>query len=78
MSTCISPPPAERVQEAVRLLKQMGAIENEETLTDLGNHLSALPLEPYLCKMVLYGIVLKCLDPVLTIACCMAFPDMCE
>lgn len=34
-----------------------------------------LPIDPRLGKMVLVAIVLKCLDPVLTIACCLACED---
>lgn len=46
-----------------------------EDLTDLGHHLADLSIEPYLGKMVLCAIVLKCLDPVLTIACTLANND---
>lgn len=46
-----------------------------EDLTELGYHLTELPVEPHLGKMVLYAVVLKCLDPVLTIACALACQD---
>lgn len=34
-----------------------------------------LPVEPRLGKMLMYGCVLKCLDPILTIVCCLAYKD---
>ena len=34
-----------------------------------------LPVEPRLGKMLMYGCVLKCLDPILTIVCCLAYRD---
>lgn len=46
-----------------------------EDLTDLGYHLADLPVEPHLGKMVLCAVVLKCLDPILTIACSLAYRD---
>ena len=49
-----------------------------EDLTELGHHLADLPIEPRYGKMVLYAVVLKCLDPILTIACTLAYRDPCE
>ena len=46
-----------------------------EDLTELGYHLADLPVEPHLGKMVLCAVVLKCLDPILTIACTLAHRD---
>ena len=49
-----------------------------ERLTELGFHLLDLPLEPQWGKMVLYSVVLKCLDPILTIVCTLAHRDPCK
>jgi len=51
----------------------MEALDAWEDVTELGNHLLDLPIEPRLGKMVLYAVLLKCLDPVLTIVCCAAY-----
>lgn len=45
----------------------------EETLTPLGHTLASLPMAPQLGKVVVYGILLGCLDPALTLACSMAY-----
>lgn len=69
------PPPYMVTRNAVLLLKQIDALDHFEDLTEIGYHLADLPLEPRLGKVVLYSIVLKCLDPVLTIVCALAYKD---
>ncbi|XP_054714089.1 3'-5' RNA helicase YTHDC2-like [Uloborus diversus] len=69
------PPPFMVTRNAVTLLKTIDALDPWEELTELGLHLLDLPIEPRLGKMVLYSVVLKCLDPVLTIVCCLAYRD---
>ncbi|KAL3867100.1 hypothetical protein ACJMK2_044331 [Sinanodonta woodiana] len=68
-------PPFLIIRNAVQLLYQMDALDRFEDLTELGHHLADLPVEPRLGKMVLNSIVLKCLDPVLTIVCALAYRD---
>ncbi|XP_076800164.1 3'-5' RNA helicase YTHDC2-like isoform X2 [Clavelina lepadiformis] len=63
------------VNNAVNLLKTMDALDQFENLTELGQHLVDLPIEPRLGKMILYSVVLKCLDPILTIACSLSHKD---
>lgn len=55
--------------------QSMEAIDGWEEVTALGHHLLELPLPPRLGKMVLVATVLKCLDPVLTIAACLSHKD---
>ncbi|KAM9306788.1 3'-5' RNA helicase YTHDC2 isoform 2-T2 [Pholidichthys leucotaenia] len=69
------PPPAHAIRNAVQMLKTIGAMDQNEDLTDLGYHLADLPVEPHLGKMVLCAVALKCLDPILTIACTLAYRD---
>uniref|UniRef100_UPI00358E29D8 3'-5' RNA helicase YTHDC2-like n=1 Tax=Myxine glutinosa TaxID=7769 RepID=UPI00358E29D8 len=66
------PPSLLLIKNALTLLKAMDAMDEFQDLTVLGHHLSELPIEPRFGKMVLYSVVLKCLDPVLTIACSLA------
>ncbi|XP_052792916.1 3'-5' RNA helicase YTHDC2-like isoform X2 [Mya arenaria] len=69
------PPPYLVTRSALNILKQMDALDPNEELTELGRHLADLPVEPHLGKMVLYSIVLKCLDPILTIVCALSYKD---
>ncbi|XP_034565378.1 3'-5' RNA helicase YTHDC2 isoform X2 [Notolabrus celidotus] len=75
LSKAPQPPPAHAIRNAVHMLKTIDAMDQVEDLTDLGYHLADLPVEPHLGKMVLCAVVLKCLDPVLTIACTLAYRD---
>uniref|UniRef100_A0A8C3GHP6 3'-5' RNA helicase YTHDC2 n=1 Tax=Cairina moschata TaxID=8855 RepID=A0A8C3GHP6_CAIMO len=56
-------------------LQTIDAMDPWEDLTELGYHLAELPVEPHLGKMVLCAVVLKCLDPILTIVCTLAYRD---
>ncbi|XP_073514156.1 3'-5' RNA helicase YTHDC2-like isoform X3 [Phyllobates terribilis] len=69
------PPPALIVCSAVQMLKTVDAMDAWEDLTELGYRLADLPVAPHLGKMVLCAVVLKCLDPILTIACTLAYRD---
>ena len=69
------PPSLSATRTAVQDLKQIEAIDEWEDVTELGNHLLDLPIEPKLGKTVLYAVVLKCLDPILTIVCCVSYKD---
>lgn len=56
-------------------IKTIDAMDPWEDLTELGYHLADLPVEPHLGKMVLCSVVLKCLDPILTIACMLSYRE---
>nr|XP_046173076.1 3'-5' RNA helicase YTHDC2 isoform X1 [Oncorhynchus gorbuscha] len=75
LSKAPEPPPILIVKNAVQMLKTIDAMDPWEDLTELGYHLADLPVEPHLGKMVLCAVVLKCLDPILTIACTLAHRD---
>ncbi|KAM6985128.1 LOW QUALITY PROTEIN: 3'-5' RNA helicase YTHDC2 [Aplochiton taeniatus] len=75
LSRAPEPPPMLIVKNAVQMLKTIDAMDPWEDLTELGYHLADLPVEPHLGKMVLCAVVLKCLDPILTIACTLAHRD---
>ncbi|KAJ0012741.1 hypothetical protein NQD34_017075 [Periophthalmus magnuspinnatus] len=75
LSKAPQPPPTHAIRNAVQMLKTIDALDQHEDLTDLGYHLADLPVEPHLGKMVLCAVVLKCLDPILTIACTLAYRD---
>lgn len=51
------------------------ALDKEQELTPLGVHLARLPVEPHIGKMILFGALFCCLDPVLTIAASLSFKD---
>ena len=68
LSKGLNPPSAAVVARAVKNLQQMQALENDEDLTTLGVHLARMNVDPHVGKMLLYGAIFGCLDPILTIA----------
>jgi HrpA-like RNA helicase len=58
-----------------QMLQWMDALDPWENVTDLGRLLLELPVEPRLGKMLLTATVLRCLDPVLSIVCCLSYRD---
>jgi ATP-dependent RNA helicase DHX57 len=68
LSRALEPPESNAVDVAVKTLKRLGALDERDNLTPLGTHLANLPVDVRVGKMLLYGTVLGCLDPTLTIA----------
>jgi HrpA-like RNA helicase len=78
MSSLLDPPPIRSLQSALRNLIDIGALQlvrrdssiNELVdyeLTPLGYHIALLPLDVGLAKALIFGAMLRCVDPVLTI-----------
>nr|POE73659.1 dexh-box atp-dependent rna helicase dexh1 [Quercus suber] len=75
LAKALQPPDALAVQNAIELLKTIGALDDMEELTPLGRHLCTLPLDPNIGKMLLMGSIFQCLNPALTIAAALAHRD---
>nr|XP_043610150.1 DExH-box ATP-dependent RNA helicase DExH1 isoform X2 [Erigeron canadensis] len=72
LAKALQPPDALSVQNAIELLKTIGALDDTEELTPLGRHLCTLPVEPNIGKMLLMGSIFQCVNPALTIAAALA------
>ena len=55
--------------------RSQNALDDREELTPLGYHLASLPVDPRIGKMILFGAVFSCLDPVLTVSSTLGFKD---
>ncbi|KAG2686732.1 hypothetical protein I3760_09G021100 [Carya illinoinensis] len=75
LAKALQPPDTLAVQNAIELLKTIGAVDDMEELTPLGCHLCTLPLDPNIGKMLLMGSIFQCLNPALTIAAALAHRD---
>lgn len=73
LSKAMQPPEAAAVDAALDTLTEIAAIDGDGILTPLGVHLSTLPVDARIGKMILYGALFQCLDPILTIAATMSF-----
>lgn len=51
------------------------ALDKDEELTPLGHHLARLPVAPRLGKMILFGAMFSCVDPVLMVASALGFKE---
>ncbi|KAL6766709.1 hypothetical protein ACKKBG_A37050 [Auxenochlorella protothecoides x Auxenochlorella symbiontica] len=75
LAKAIDPPVPQAIKAARQLLEDIGALDEAEHLTPLGRHLANIPLPPALGKLLLYGAMFKCLDPILTLACFKAYRE---
>ncbi|XP_073159391.1 DExH-box ATP-dependent RNA helicase DExH3 [Henckelia pumila] len=75
LSKALQPPEPLSVQNAIQYLKIIGALDENENLTVLGRNLSMLPVEPKLGKMLIYGAIFNCLDPIMTIVAGLSVRD---
>jgi|TARA_B110000305_G_scaffold155146_1_gene171820 hypothetical protein len=64
LGKALEPPEQDSIKSAIRTLRQIGALDEKENLTSLGQHLASLPVDVRVGKMLLYGAVLGCLGPV--------------
>ncbi|XP_008100991.2 ATP-dependent RNA helicase DHX29 [Anolis carolinensis] len=72
LSKALDPPQPQVVANAMNLLRKIGACElSEPKLTPLGQHLASLPVNVKIGKMLIFGAIFGCLDPVATIAAVM-------
>lgn len=65
LAQAIEPPDTGAVAGAVASLKRIEAFTEDEQITDLGRVLSRLPVHPALGKIILMGIIYRCLDPMI-------------
>ncbi|XP_068952606.1 ATP-dependent RNA helicase DHX29 isoform X2 [Petaurus breviceps papuanus] len=72
LSKALDPPQPQVISNAMNLLRKIGACElSEPKLTPLGQHLAALPVNVKIGKMLIFGAIFGCLDPVATLAAVM-------
>ncbi|XP_024155668.1 ATP-dependent RNA helicase DHX29 isoform X2 [Oryzias melastigma] len=72
LSRALDAPQPQSVSNAVNLLRKIGACHpDDHTLTPLGHHLASLPVNVKIGKMLIYGAILGCLEPIATIAAAM-------
>ena len=71
----IDPPDRRHVNDGLRLLRELGAIDAADELTEIGRRLARLPLDPRIGRMLLEADSLGCVADVLVIASFLSVPD---
>ncbi|KAI7084116.1 hypothetical protein KC356_g6984 [Hortaea werneckii] len=65
LAQAIEPPVPQAIEAAVSNLEAIEAFTEDERLTDLGSLLAKLPIHPAWGKMIVLGVIFRCLDPML-------------
>jgi HrpA-like RNA helicase len=69
IASAIDPPNARNVDSAIETLQELSALDGDQLLTPLGDHLARLPVgNVRLGKMLIFGACFNCLTPILCIA----------
>jgi ATP-dependent RNA helicase DHX57 len=70
LSRCPDPPMLSAIEAAIENLIKIQALDKSETLTPLGRHISYLPCDPSIGKLLIYGSLLGSLFHASSIAAC--------
>lgn len=71
-------PDGRMVRDGYRLLYELGALDNKQQITKLGNELAAFPLDPRLARMLFAAKETQVLSEVLVIVSALAVQDPCD
>jgi ATP-dependent helicase HrpA len=71
----IEPPQGRAIADGYQLLQELGAVDDVNRLTPLGQKLAKLPLDPRLGRMILAALDNVCLSEVLIIAAALSVQD---
>nr|XP_046916835.1 3'-5' RNA helicase YTHDC2-like isoform X2 [Dermatophagoides farinae] len=70
----ILPPNKEIIYRALNFMQNINVLDTNENMTTLGRMLIDISIEPHYAKMIIVSILLRCLDPILTIVCALSSP----
>lgn len=70
----MDPPAPETMMRALETLNYLGALDDDGELTELGNQMAELPLDPQLAKALLSSTQYNCVPEMLTITAMLSIP----
>ncbi|KAL8686792.1 MAG: hypothetical protein Q9218_006864, partial [Villophora microphyllina] len=65
LAEALEPPSPSSVDASIMNLIALDALTDDEQITPLGRLLASLPVHPSLGKMIILGVIFRCLDPML-------------
>ncbi|MBI3902503.1 MAG: ATP-dependent RNA helicase HrpA [Nitrosomonadales bacterium] len=71
----IEPPGSRSITDGYQLLQELGAMDEQRTLTAIGCELARLPLDPKIARLLLAGRQYQCLSEILIIASALSLQD---
>jgi ATP-dependent helicase HrpA len=71
----IDPPDSRFISDGYRLLRELGAVDEQRRVTDLGRRLARLPVDPRLARMLIAAGALGCLRELLVITAGLSIRD---
>ena len=71
----IEPPDGRAISDGFNLLQELGAVERDGSITEVGRQLARLPVDPRIGRMLIEAAVLGSLQEVLVIASALAVQD---
>ena len=71
----LDPPPRKAISDGYALLHELGAVDEAQTLTEVGRQLSLLPVDPRIGRMLLAARQFDCLREVTLIAAALSSQD---
>ncbi|MGK2868714.1 MAG: ATP-dependent RNA helicase HrpA [Mycobacterium sp.] len=71
----LDPPDARSIRDGVQLLQELGAFDAGGALTEVGQRLARLPLDPRVGRMILAADTENCVREVLVLAAALSIPD---
>ncbi|KAK3822844.1 MAG: P-loop containing nucleoside triphosphate hydrolase protein [Benniella sp.] len=73
LSNALTPPSLAAIQNALKTLEDLSALDmSTGELTPLGKHMADIPADLRVAKMLIFGAVFRCLEPILVVASCMS------
>jgi ATP-dependent helicase HrpA len=71
----LDPPDNRYISDGYKLLLELGALDGQRRLTDLGRKIAQLPVDPRIARMLLGGAAGHCLSETLVICAALSLPD---
>jgi ATP-dependent helicase HrpA len=71
----LDPPSPRAITDGYGLLHELGAVDDQKSLTDIGRELARLPLDPRVARMLVAAREERCLEQVLIIAAALSVQD---
>jgi len=72
----MDPPAPETLMRALEQLNYLGALDDEGELTDTGNYMAELPVDPQLAKMLIVAPKYNCSNEILSIVAMLSVPQL--